>query len=400
LAEPEPTDSGEADCGQAAFGVYIHWPFCLSKCPYCDFNSHVRREPIDEARFVRAFSAEVAATAARVPDRTVSTIFFGGGTPSLMQPATVGAILDAVAKHWHVAPDVEVTLEANPTSVEAGRFRGYRSAGVNRVSLGVQALDDRVLAELGRMHSAREALDAVAIARGIFDRYSFDLIYARPRQEPQAWAAELTRALAEAGEHLSLYQLTIEPDTPFAALHAAGKLATPDDDLGRALYDTTQEISTAHGLPAYEISNHARPGGECRHNLVYWRGHEYAGIGPGAHGRLNIGRLDGDGSRHATATEKRPETWLMRVEATGHGLITDDELTREEMADEFLLMGLRLAEGIDIARYTALSGRPLDPARLAMLQHHGFVETTAEGRLRVTMAGFPVLDAVVADLAA
>jgi len=383
------------DSEQAAFGVYIHWPFCLSKCPYCDFNSHVRREPIDEPRFVRAFTAEIAATAARVPDRTVSTIFFGGGTPSLMQPATVGSILDAIAKHWRVAPGVEVSLEANPTSVEATRFRGYRTAGVNRVSLGVQALDDRVLAELGRMHTSREALDAVGIARSIFERYSFDLIYARPRQNPKDWAAELTRALAEAGDHLSLYQLTIEQDTPFAALHAAGKLAIPDDDLGRGLYDTTQEVCAAHGLPAYEISNHARPGGECRHNLVYWRGHEYAGIGPGAHGRLDI-----DGTRYATATEKRPEAWLMRVEANGHGLITDDPLTREDMADEFLLMGLRLAEGIDIARFRAVSGRSLDPARIAMLHEHGLVETTADGRLRVTLPGFPVLDAVVADLAA
>jgi putative oxygen-independent coproporphyrinogen III oxidase len=388
-------DPALAESEQPAFGVYIHWPFCLSKCPYCDFNSHVRREPIDEARFVRAFAAEIAATAARVPGRTVSTIFFGGGTPSLMHPATVGAILDAVGKHWRVAPDAEITLEANPTSVEATRFRGYRTAGVNRVSLGVQALDDKVLAELGRMHTAREALDAVGVARSIFERYSFDLIYARPRQEPEAWAEELGRALDEAGDHLSLYQLTIEADTPFAALHAAGKLAIPDDDLGRALYDTTQDVCAAHGLPAYEISNHARPGGECRHNLVYWRAQEYAGIGPGAHGRLDI-----DSARHATATEKRPESWLMRVEASGHGLVTDDELTREEMADEFLLMGLRLAEGIDIARFTALSGRPLDQSRVATLQEHGLIETTAAGRLRVTLPGFPVLDAVVADLAA
>jgi oxygen-independent coproporphyrinogen-3 oxidase len=312
----------------------------------------------------------------------------------------VASILDAIAKHWRVAPDVEVSLEANPTSVEATRFRGYRTAGVNRVSLGVQALDDRVLAELGRMHTSREALEAVGIARSIFDRTSFDLIYARPRQDPKDWAAELTRALAEAGDHLSLYQLTIEEDTPFAALHAAGKLVIPDDDLGRALYDTTQEICAAHGLPAYEISNHARPGGECRHNLVYWRGQEYAGIGPGAHGRLNIGRLDIDGTRYATATEKRPESWLMRVEANGHGLITDDPLTREDMADEFLLMGLRLAEGIDITRFRALAGRSLDPARIAMLHEHGLVETTVDGRLRVTLPGFPVLDAVVADLAA
>jgi len=378
-----------------AFGVYIHWPFCLSKCPYCDFNSHVRRSAIDEPRFARAFAAEIAAAAERVPGRTVSTIFFGGGTPSLMQPATIAAVLNAVGKHWVVAPDVEITLEANPTSVEATRFRGYRSAGVNRVSLGVQALDDRALGELGRLHTAREALAAVAVARSVFDRYSFDLIYARPQQTPRDWARELKLALGEAGEHLSLYQLTVEQETPFAALHAAGKLSVPDEDTARALYDTTQEVCAAHGLPAYEISNHAQPGGECRHNLVYWRAQEYAGIGPGAHGRLDM-----DGRRHATATEKRPEAWLDRVEQNGHGLVTDDVLTREEMADEFLLMGLRLAEGIDPARYAALAGRPLDAARIAALREHGLVETTPAGRLRVSMPGFPVLDAVVADLAA
>jgi putative oxygen-independent coproporphyrinogen III oxidase len=379
----------------AAYGVYVHWPFCLSKCPYCDFNSHVRHAAIDEARFARAFAAEIAATAARAPGRTVSTIFFGGGTPSLMQPATIAAVLDSVAQHWHVAADVEITLEANPTSVEAARFRGYRLAGVNRVSLGVQALDDRALGALGRLHSAREALDAVAIARSMFERYSFDLIYARPQQTPQEWAEELKHALDEAAEHLSLYQLTIEQETPFATLHAAGKLIIPNDDTARALYDTTQEVCAAHGLPGYEISNHARPGSECRHNLVYWRAQEYAGVGPGAHGRLDI-----DGSRHATATEKRPEAWLQRVESTGHGLVTDDVLTREEMADEFLLMGLRLAEGIDPERYTTLMNRSLDPVRIAALREHGLIETTAEGRLRVSMPGFPVLDAVVADLAA
>jgi putative oxygen-independent coproporphyrinogen III oxidase len=378
-----------------AFGVYIHWPFCLSKCPYCDFNSHVRHAAIDEDRYVRAFAAEIAATAERVQGRTVSTIFFGGGTPSLMQPATVGATLDCIGRHWNVASDVEVTLEANPTSVEATRFRGFRAAGVNRVSLGVQALDDAALAALGRLHSTREALDAVAIARSVFDRYSFDLIYARPGQTPEAWRAELEQALGEAAEHLSLYQLTIEADTPFASLHAAGKLIIPDDDTARALYDVTQEVCAAHGLPAYEISNHARPGAECRHNLVYWRGHEYAGIGPGAHGRLEI-----EGIRHATATEKRPEAWLMRVEATGHGLVTDDVLSRSERADEFLLMGLRLAEGIDLARFTAIAERPLDPVRIAALREHGLIVTDASGRLRVTPEGFPVLDAVVADLAA
>ena len=394
MASVDPSTGADRNEGPA-FGVYIHWPFCLSKCPYCDFNSHVRHGAIDEARFVRAFAAEIAATAARVPGRTVSTIFFGGGTPSLMQPATVGAILDAVARHWPIAPGVEVTLEANPTSVEATRFRGFRTAGVNRVSLGVQALDDAALKALGRTHSADEALAALAVARAIFERFSFDLIYARPGQTPEAWRAELTRALAQAGEHLSLYQLTIEQDTPFAALHAAGKLVIPGDDTARALYDTTQAVCADAGLPAYEISNHARPGAECRHNLVYWRAHEYAGIGPGAHGRLDLAS-----GRHATATDKRPETWLMRVESFGHGLVSDEALTGEQMADEFLLMGLRLAEGIDPARYARLAGRPLDGRRIALLREQGAVETTADGMLRVTLAGFPVLDAVVADLAA
>src|SRR5208283_1322522 len=337
------------------FGVYVHWPFCLSKCPYCDFNSHVRRGGVDEPRFLSAIQAELKHRAALTPGRVVRSIFFGGGTPSLMAPETVAAIIETIGKLWKLDPKAEITLEANPTSVEAGRFRGYRQAGVNRVSLGVQALDDRALAELGRLHSAREALDAVAVARAVFDRYSFDLIYARPGQQPGEWANELKAALAEAGEHLSLYQLTVEAETPFAALHAAGKLKIPDEDTARALYDTTQEICAAHGLPAYEISNHARPGGESRHNLIYWRAHEYAGIGPGAHGRLDI-----EGERHATATEKRPEAWLEHVENHGHGLVIDDVLLRQEMADEFLLMGLRLAEGIDPGRYAALAGRSLD----------------------------------------
>jgi len=380
---------------QPAFGVYVHWPFCLSKCPYCDFNSHVRHTAIDEERFARAFAREIETTAARVPGRQVSSIFLGGGTPSLMAPRTVGAILDAIGRHWRVVPDVEVTLEANPTSVEATRFAGYRAAGVNRVSLGVQALDDVSLKALGRLHSAREALDAVAIARRAFDRYSFDLIYARPGQTPAMWADELKLAIAEAAEHLSLYQLTIEEDTPFFGLHAMGKLQTPDEAVARALYDMTQEVCAAHGLPAYEISNHARPGAECRHNLVYWRGEEYAGIGPGAHGRLDI-----NGERQATATDRRPEAWLMRVEANGHGILTDDRLNSVERADEFLLMGLRLAEGIDPERYASLAGRALDPRRIAVLREEGAIAVEADGRLRVTQAGFPGLDAVVADLAA
>jgi putative oxygen-independent coproporphyrinogen III oxidase len=397
LSATDHSDAAVAGSRQArpAFGVYIHWPFCLSKCPYCDFNSHVRREPIDEARWIRAFAGEIATTAARVPARAVSSIFFGGGTPSLMRPQTVGAVIEAIARHWQIASDIEITLEANPTSVEAERFRGYRAAGVNRVSLGVQAIDDRALAALGRTHSAREALDAVAVARAAFERYSFDLIYARPEQTPEQWSAELRRALGEAGEHVSLYQLTIEQETPFAALHAAGKLAPPDEETARILYDVTQEICAAHGLPAYEISNHARPGGECRHNLIYWRTHEYAGIGPGAHGRLDI-----DGERHATANEKRPESWLARVEKDGHAIVSDDTLTFGEAADEFLLMGLRLAEGIDLERYAQIAGRAIDLDRIAALRRHGLIETTPAGRMRVTLSGFPLLDSVVADLAA
>jgi oxygen-independent coproporphyrinogen-3 oxidase len=381
--------------GVPAFGVYLHWPFCLSKCPYCDFNSHVRQALVDEDRFARAFLREIETTAARAPKRRVTSIFLGGGTPSLMRPQTVATILEGVAKHWSLDAGVEITLEANPTSVEAGRFAGYRSAGVNRVSLGVQALDDGSLKALGRLHSAHEALDAVAIARRHFERFSFDLIYARPGQTPAMWQAELTKAIEHAAEHLSLYQLTIEPETPYFGLQAQGKLQIPDELTARALYDVTQQVCAKHDLPAYEISNHARPGAECRHNLVYWRGEEYAGIGPGAHGRLDI-----DGVRHAIATEKRPESWLTRVEAQGHGVITDDCLSREERADEFLLMGLRLAEGIDPGRYAALSGRELDPRRIALLQEEGALAVDDDGRLRVTLAGFPLLDAVVADLAA
>jgi oxygen-independent coproporphyrinogen-3 oxidase len=312
-----------------------------------------------------------------------------------MRPQTVQGVIDAIASAWRLKADAEITLEANPTSVEAGRFRGYRASGVNRLSIGVQALNDADLQALGRRHTVEEALAAVEVASAIFQRTSFDLIYARPGQSLSAWRAELAEALKRGSEHLSLYQLTIEPDTPFAALYAAGKLRLPDEDTARALFDTTPEICDAHGLPAYEVSNHARPGAECRHNLVYWRGHEYAGVGPGAHGRLDI-----DGDRHATATENRPETWLTGVETEGHGLVTDDVLTREEMADEFLLMGLRLAEGIDPSRYAVLAGRSLDPERIAALRDNGLVETTAGGRLRVSLPGFPVLDAVVADLAA
>jgi oxygen-independent coproporphyrinogen-3 oxidase len=381
--------------GEPGFGVYVHWPFCAAKCPYCDFNSHVRHQPPDQARYAAAFAREIATTADRTKGRTVSSIFLGGGTPSLMAPETVGAILDAIATHWTVGADVEVTLEANPSSVEAERFKGYRAAGVNRVSLGVQALNDPDLRMLGRLHDVATARAAIETARATFPRLSFDLIYARPGQTPEGWARELGEALSLAADHLSLYQLTIEDGTPFAALYRAGKIATPDDDTAAALYAATLDTTAAAGLPAYEISNHARPGAECRHNLVYWRYGEYAGIGPGAHGRLVL--HDG---RHATATEKAPEAWLERVEQRGDGLIIDDLLNPEEEGDEMLLMGLRLAEGIDLDRYRTIAGRRLDPEQLDDLVSHGMVERTVDGRLRATRAGFFVLDAVVADLAA
>jgi oxygen-independent coproporphyrinogen-3 oxidase len=322
-------------------------------------------------------------------------VFFGGGTPSLMAPRTVGAILDAIAGAWAVAPGAEVTLEANPTSVEAERFSGFRAAGVNRVSLGVQALNDADLRRLGRLHSAAEALDALRIAAARFERYSLDLIYARPHQAPSAWKAELETAIGCAGEHLSLYQLTIEPDTWFERLHRAGKLSVPTDEEARILYDLTQEVCEAQGLPAYEISNHARPGAESRHNLVYWRYGEYVGVGPGAHGRIVTGN-----ARLATATERHPETWLARVEADGHGIVDEEALSAEAEGDEFLLMGLRLREGIDPARYEAFTGRPLDEARIRALEGEGLLARRAGSRLAVTREGFPVLDAVVADLAA
>jgi oxygen-independent coproporphyrinogen-3 oxidase len=312
-----------------------------------------------------------------------------------MKPETVSTILEAVARHWTLTPDTEITLEANPTSVEAERFRGYRAAGVNRVSLGVQALNDADLKSLGRMHTTDEALAAVAIAKSTFPRVSFDLIYARPGQTPGAWREELKRALAEDIEHHSLYQLTIEDGTPFAALHRAGKLRTPDGDTARDLWDVTQETCEAAGYSTYEISNHARPGAESRHNLVYWRSGEYVGVGPGAHGRLNE-----DGGRTATSTEKHPERWLTLVEERGEGFVENQPLGAIERADEFLLMGLRLREGIERARFRTLAGRDFDSGRVSSLAAEGLIEMTREGRLRVTPAGFPVLDAIVADLAA
>ncbi|MCJ2138316.1 radical SAM family heme chaperone HemW [Methylobacterium sp. J-026] len=378
----------------AGFGIYLHWPFCAAKCPYCDFNSHVRHGGVDEPRFLDAFRAEIAHMAGRTPGRTVTSIFLGGGTPSLMRPATVAGLLDAVAARWTVAPDAEITLEANPSSVEAARFHGYRAAGVNRVSLGVQALDDASLRTLGRLHDVAQALDAIRVAQAVFARTSFDLIYARPGQNPALWRDELGQALALAGEHLSLYQLTIEPGTPFHGLAAAGKLVVPDDEIGRALYDVTQDLCSRAGLSAYEISNHARPGAESRHNLLYWRYGEYAGIGPGAHGRLVTAA-----GRIGTVTERAPEAWLTRVERDGHGIAETETLSAVDQSDEFLVMGLRLREGIDPDRYAALKGRPLNGNRIGMLVGDGMLERRPGGRIAATARGAPVLNAIVAELA-
>jgi putative oxygen-independent coproporphyrinogen III oxidase len=370
------------------FGVYVHWPFCLAKCPYCDFNSHVRHGGVDQAIFVAAYLTELEHFAELAPGRTVTSIFFGGGTPSLMQPATVGAILDRIGALWRVDPEAEVTLEANPTSVEAKRFSGYRSAGVNRVSLGVQALDDASLKALGRMHTTEEALQALAIAKRTFGRVSFDLIYAREGQDLAAWRGELAGALSDAQDHLSLYQLTIEDGTAFAALHAAGKLTLPDAQRAEEFYLLTQELCEAAGLPAYEISNHARPGAESRHNLLYWLGHDYAGIGAGAHSRITQ-----RGTKHALTTRKSPEAWLAAVTRDGNGIEQEDVLTEREAADEYLLMGLRLAAGIDMRRLR------LDTSRVASLERQGLL-TRQGNHLAATRQGRVVLERLILELAA
>lgn len=375
------------------FGVYVHWPFCRAKCPYCDFNSHVRHGGIDEDRFLAAYLAELRHFASRVPSRSVTSIFFGGGTPSLMRPNTVAALIDAVALHWTLAPEAEITLEANPTSVEAGNFAGYRAAGINRLSLGVQALDDDALKALGRQHTADEALDALRLAKRHFDRVSFDLIYAREGQTVRAWRAELSRALDHAADHLSLYQLTIEDGTPFAARHAAGTLRLPPSGEARALYLLTQELCEARGLPAYEVSNHARPGAESRHNLLYWRGQDYAGIGPGAHSRVTV-----DGVKHASSAYRLPERWLAEVEVRGHGLESEDALSAQEAAEEYLLMALRLSEGLDLERLAAI-GRALDAERIEALAQEGLVERHGT-RLSATPRGRLVLNSLVLALAA
>jgi len=380
---------------EGGFGIYVHWPFCAAKCPYCDFNSHVRHQPVDQKAFAAALERELTHFAGLTGKRTVNSVFLGGGTPSLMDPSTVGSVLEAIARLWPMAETAEISMEANPSSVEAGRFKGYRAAGVNRVSLGVQSLHDTDLKLLGRLHDAQTAMSAIEIARETFPRLSFDLIYARPNQTVADWESELGKAIDLAADHLSLYQLTIEPGTPFYNLHQAGKLKVPDPDLGAEFYAATQMVTEAAGLPAYEVSNHARPGAECQHNLVYWRYGDYVGAGPGAHGRLTVGV-----NRMATAIERHPETWLQNVCTHGHGMVENAGLNAEEQGDEFLLMGLRLLEGVDLDRYEALAHRKIDPRRLAALLEHGMVEELGDNRLRATRDGFFVLDAVVADLAA
>lgn len=381
----------------AGLAVYVHWPFCRSKCPYCDFNSHVR-EAIDQRRWRAALLRELDYWAGRMPGRTVTSLFFGGGTPSLMEPGTVAAVIARVGARWTMAADVEITLEANPTSVEAARFAALADAGVNRVSLGVQALDDAALRFLGRQHAAREALDAVALAHRNFSRVSFDLIYARPDQTPAAWRDELRTALGHAGEHLSLYQLTIEKQTAFEGAYRRGEFALPDEDTAVALFEATQELMERAGRPLYEISNHARPGAECRHNLTYWRYGDYVGIGPGAHGRPRIG-----GTKFAARQHRAPETWLDQVERQGHATTACDPVPRDEQAEEALMMGMRLAEGIDADRFRAATGvaldDALDPKGLAAMIEGGFVERSAGG-LRASREGLLRLDAVLARMSA
>lgn len=380
---------------EGGFALYVHWPFCLHKCPYCDFNSHVRRA-VDQERWRRALLAALERAAAGTEGRRLDSVFFGGGTPSLADPETVAAVLDLAVRLWRPAPDLEVTLEANPTSVEAERFRAFREAGVNRVSLGVQALDEEALRLLGRQHGVREALAAVELAACVFPRHSFDLISARPGQTPRAWRRELEAALSFVRDHLSVYELTIEPGTRFFTLWRSGRLAVPGEEVRAAIWDTTQEVLEAAGLPAYEISNHARPGGACRHNLVYWRSGDWVGIGPGAHGRLTLG-----GTRCATFHEPRPERWLALVEAGGSGEVVREELPIPEQVAEFLLVGLRLVEGVSLPRLSRIAGRPwrevLDAAALELLVETG--DLVCEGdRLVATRQGRARLDALIPRL--
>lgn len=388
-----PDLSMPASKTETAFGVYVHWPFCQSKCPYCDFNSHVVAN-VDQARWAAALKRELQTMRVMTGPKTVSSIFFGGGTPSLMAPATVSCVIDEIAALWSVEPDVEISLEANPTSVEAENFQGYRSAGVNRLSLGVQSLDDTQLKFLGRLHSAEEAKQAIALARGTFPRLSFDLIYARPGQTAPSWAQELRMALEHAVDHLSLYQLTIEEGTIFARLYEKGAFVLPDENAAADLYDLTGEICGEFGLSAYEVSNYAKPGAACRHNLLYWRYGDYAGVGPGAHGRIVK-----NGRRLATATHKTPGRWIDDVERHGHGLETCEDISGQSQADEMMLMGLRVSEGVSLSRFERLSGHALDEARLDAAERQGLVTRDGD-RLIATPQGRLVLNGVLGLLLA
>ncbi len=377
--------------------LYIHWPFCAAKCPYCDFNSHMR-ERVDQHRFGAALRRELAWEAARAGRRPLASLFFGGGTPSLMEPETAAALVADARALFDAPAEVEITLEANPTSVEAGRLAAFRAAGVNRVSLGVQSLREAPLRFLGRRHDAAQAVAALELARGLFPRVSFDLIYARPDQEEADWRAELREALALAADHLSLYQLTIEPGTRFATEHARGAFALPDEDAAARLYAATAEEAGRFGLAPYEVSNYARPGAESRHNLQYWRYGDYLGIGPGAHQRLSRA----DGALLAARRHRAPEAWQARVERDGHAIAEEEALGPEDRAREALLMGLRLSEGVDPARVAARSGMPfaeaVDGAILSACLEEGYLEWTPGGRLRATEEGRLRLDALLPAL--
>jgi putative oxygen-independent coproporphyrinogen III oxidase len=381
------------DWQHGGFGLYLHWPFCESKCPYCDFNSHVASF-IDQNRWQTAYLSEIDRLASETKGRLLKSVFFGGGTPSLMSPDLVAAIIDRIRNSWQMTNDPEITLEANPGSIEAGRFRAYRQAGINRVSMGMQAMNDEDLRRLGRKHTAQEARAAFDIARGTFERVSFDLIYARQDQTLQAWRKELSAALDLAIDHLSLYQLTIEDGTAFADRFAKGGLkGLPDENLSAEMYETTQELCNNAGLPAYEVSNHAKPGSESQHNLIYWRGGDYIGIGPGAHGRMTL-----NGIRWATECPKVPGLWLSGVESVAVAELPRAALSQEEHGLEYLLMALRLSEGLDLARYENVSGQAISNRKISELTDLGMV-ITSNGRLVASPHGRMVLNAVLRELA-
>ncbi|MAM63434.1 radical SAM family heme chaperone HemW [Maritimibacter sp. UBA3975] len=378
------------DWRAGGFGLYVHWPFCAAKCPYCDFNSHVR-SGVDMQAWQQAFVSEIRRIGTETPGRVLNSIYFGGGTPSLMNPEIVAAVIDTASAVWSPANDIEITLEANPSSVEAGRFSGYRDAGVNRVSMGFQALNDGDLRALGRLHDVSDALAALNVARTEFDRISFDLIYARQSQGLADWDAELKRALSFDPDHLSLYQLTIEPGTAFGDRLDRGSLrGLPDEDLAADMYYRTQELCGAAGLPAYEVSNHAKPGQESRHNLIYWSAGDYAGVGPGAHGRITT-----DG-RYATTTALAPEEWL-EMAIAGNGELRREPVASRDQAGEYLMMGLRTTQGLDLVRYGAMAGADLDAGKVADLEAAGFLQQDSD-RLVATQAGRAVLNAIISDL--